>query len=353
MNFKYILFVTIFVLTTSGCCLPFPGDTVIINTPISPELMNSIVSDQTIPVSERFIPYDIRNIEGSSDVKVTFKDDFCACSKQRELRMSVSLVSKTGLSGHQNTTGFGKYRPDNDEYGDVCSSFVVAFEAITDAIYISLNRTYFYLDSFNLIWEARAALEPLECDPVKAKILANKAKLLARTVGAKALGFDITGTYDSEFTGEHPIVARHYTLRDQHKPQLVIRQDGQKITGVDGSGTAVLVGTRIENVIKFKFSYPQDFNKELEGEWLVGYDGLNVSGTWRDPVSNASGEWKLMKIQQENKIERWSNKGDHLREFLSRRAPIEIDYEVIDQITVREDHRDWDLECGVGYGIGI
>ena len=121
-----------------------------------------------------------------------------------------------------------------------------------------------------MIWEARAALGPLECDPVRAKTLADKAKQLARNEGAKALGFDITGTYDSEFTGKHPIITRQYALSDQNNPQLVIRQDGQKITGVDGSGTAIFEGTRIENVIEFKFSDPQTSNKELEGEWSVG-----------------------------------------------------------------------------------
>lgn len=202
-----------------------------------------------------------------------------------------------------------------------------------------------------MIWEARAALEPLVCDPVKAKTLADKANRLARNEGAKALGFDITGTYDSEFTGEHPIVARHYTSIGQHKPQMVISQDGQKITGVDGSGTAILVGTRIENVIKYKFSYPQTFNRELEGEWVVGYDGLNVSGTWRDPVSNASGEWNLTKIQQENRIESLTNKEKHLQEFFSQRAAIKINYGVIDHITIREKHNE--LACGAPYSLGF
>jgi len=338
MNIKYILLVSVFALSTSGCCIPLQGKTWNTTTSIHPELINGIVSDNTIPVSERTIPDEIRDIEGKSSVEIYLKDDFCACSKQRLPSVSVSLVSKTGLSGHQN-------RLINlwveDEYDDACSSFAEADEAITDAESLSENFKYCYLDGFSLIWEAQAALDPLECDPVKAKILANKAKLLARTVGAKALGFDITGTYNSEFAGEHPIVGRYYTLSDQSEPQLVIKQDGQKITGVDGSGTAVLVGTRIENVIKFKFSYPHT-SGELEGEWVVGYDGLNISGTWRDPVSNASGEWKLTKIQQENRIESLTNQENRLQQFFSQRGAIEINYEVIDHITIQK--KTWDTK---------
>jgi hypothetical protein len=140
------------------------------------------------------------------------------------------------LSGHQNE--LERWVRWGDLYGDACSSFAEAEEAIANAESSSENYEDFYLDGFNLIWEARIALEPQECDPVKAKVLADKASQLAQTEGTKALGFDITGIYNSAFTGDHPIVARHYTLSDQHKPQMVIRQDGQKITGVDGSGSA-------------------------------------------------------------------------------------------------------------------
>jgi hypothetical protein len=94
------------------------------------------------------------------------------------------------------------------------------------------------------------------------------------------------------------------------------------------------VGTRIKNVIKFKFSDPHTSNRELEGEWVVGYDGLNVLGTWRDPVSNASGEWNLTNIQQENRIDSLTNKEKHLQEFLSQRDAIKINYGVIDLIRV-------------------
>ena len=130
---------------------------------------------------------------------------------------------------------------------------------------------------------------------------------------------------------------------------MVIRQDGQKITGVDGSGTAVLVGTRKRTAIKFKLSYRQASSRELEGELIVDNDGLNVSGTWRDPVSNASGEWKLMKIQHESRIDRLTNMENHFQEFISRRVEIEvnINYEIIKSINVWEEHLNWKTVCGI------
>jgi len=332
MSIKNILLVSMFALTTSGCCLPI-GSTYYVGMEIPSETISNIASDNTKPVSERSIPSEIRDIEGST-VSVHLKDSFCPCSKQRSPRMSVTLVSKTGLSGQL------KYRWSSDENGEACNSFAEADAAITEAYSLSKNYSYFYLDGFKLIWEALAALQPLECDPGKAKILANKAKLLAQTVGAQALGFDISGTYDSEITGMHPIVERYNTLIDQHKPKLIIKQDGQKITGVDTSGTVLLVGTRVKNVIYFKFSYPDIPNRELEGKWIFdNFNNLFDSGTWRDTASNVSGEWKLMKVKPENPtvILANSDTDKYLQKFLSQRDAIEVNYEVIDYITGEEE----------------
>ena len=50
------------------------------------------------------------------------------------------------------------------------------------------------------------------------------------------------------------------------------------------------------------------------------FDGLNISGIWRDPVSNASGKWKLSKISQEGKVGRSINKEKRFQESLSKKA---------------------------------
>lgn len=195
MNIKDIFSVVLVSLFMSGCCVPAPSDYRVSNAVIDSDLIDSIVSDKAIPVNERSIPDEILDLEfygkaGSVDI-IRFKDDLCSCSKRRFSLLSVSSVNQKGLNGYvRRPKIYFPPRRNNNENENECGVFQEAEKALKGAINSSQNAEYFYLDAFNLIWEAGIALEPLECDPVKAKVLANKAQLLTNTVGVKLLSND-------------------------------------------------------------------------------------------------------------------------------------------------------------------
>jgi hypothetical protein len=347
MQTKILFFISLCVLSINGCffVVPVPSgkmsDTKIDDAKwfVSSESIENIVRDQNVPGK-------IRRIKGET-IDIIFKDDFCACSGKGQLRMSVSEVDTRGVKGNEELFGPTlregiSYLVDNDEYQKICKPFVAAQKAIFGAIPSSGNGQYYYTESYELIWEAERALRPTECDPVRARILAEKAKQIAEDEGAKALGYDITGTWVSEITSNHP---DYFNKKEQRNLKLKIDERGNQITATDSSGEATLEAYRIEGFqyptsVKFKFSSPLVSINQFEGEWEV-IDGSTIEGSWNDPITSAFGKWNLRKIGRKIRTEnlrKYSPK--HLQKWLSQKPPIEIKWKEIDEIDV------WELEEG-------
>jgi hypothetical protein len=344
MQPKISFFISICVLSINGCIIaPVPvgkvSDTKIYDAKwfVNSESIENIVREQSVPGR-------IRQIKGET-IGIFFKEDVCPCVENIELRMKVSEVNARGIKGYE------KHSFNSLYYGAwlhlvvdsaLCETFATANETIIGAEKSSRNSPNFFPPSYNLIWEAQRALGPPECDSIRAKILAEKAKQIAEDEGANPLGFDITGTWISEITSNHP---DYFNKKEQRNLKLKIDERGNQITATDSSGEATLEAYRIEGFqyptsVKFKFSFPLLSINQLEGEWEV-IDGSTIEGSWNDPITSAFGKWNLRKMGRNikaEKLRKYSPK--HLQKWLSQKPPIEIKWKEIDEIDV------WELEEG-------
>jgi hypothetical protein len=331
MQPKISFFISICVLSINGCVFPAPKDTDAYETAwyIDSDSIDAIVRDQIVPGK-------IRQIKGKT-IDISFKNDICPCVGKIELSMRVSEVNSRGVKGYEKHSYHSRYFGewiDPVVDSEQCKTFAIASDIIIGAEDSSIMGPNFFLPSYNLIWEAQRALGPPECDSIRAKILAEKAKQIAEDEGAKALGYDITGTWVFEITSNHP---DFFYKTEQRNRNLKIDERGNQIMATDSSGEAILEGQRIEDsayrsTIKFKFSSPLYSKNQLEGEWTV-IDGSTIEGSWNDPMSTASGKWNLWKTEQKVKaVKRVENLEKHLRKWLSRKQPLEIKWEEIDEI---------------------
>jgi len=336
MQTKILFFISICVLSINGCAT-YPH----ISGKVSGAKINDskwFITSESIEniVRDQFVPVKVRQIKGETIV-IFLKEDVCPCVEYIELRMKVSEVNSRGIKGYEKHFS-SRYIVDSEQ----CKTFATANDIIIEAEKSSRNWPNFFPPSYNLIWEAQRALGPPECDSIRAKILAEKAKQLAEDEGAKPLGYDITGTWISEITSNHP---DYFSKKEQRNLKLRIDERGTQITATDSSGEATLKAYRNEEFqyptsIKFKFSFPLVSINQLEGDWEVT-DGSTIEGSWNDPITSASGEWNMRKTGQKIKAEelrKYSPK--HLQRWLSQKPPLEIKWEEIDEIHV------WGLEEG-------
>jgi hypothetical protein len=329
---------------------------------IDSETIEPIVSGQPIPKRIRWLKGD--------KINVTFKEDLCMCNGIRNLNLSVSEVNTNGLQGYRFLSGrIGMYgnwywnssvgdlnwywNSSVEDFEKTCAPFIDASNAIKDARRLSKRGDYYFLDSFELSWEAERVLGPLECDPVRSLTLAEKARELAIEEGAKILGFDISGDYGSEISGNHPVITMLRELSNGPNPKIVIRQDGKIITGTDSSGRGVLAGVRPDNRFRtdvkfeFKFSYPQTIAGEIEGEWVLNDETSELEGTWHDPVSKASGKWVLYRFDHIEKAKKLKSMARQMEKFISHQSAVEIKWDAIEKIVVPTKDWDWHA-CIIG-----
>jgi hypothetical protein len=116
----------------------------------------------------------------------------------------------------------------------------------------------------------------------------------AITTVQPALDTDLTGTYISDITDND----NSYFRKENHKKLVVtFEQSGEKTVGKISSLTnAYIEGTREGDTIRFFFYSPTISHYEIRGEWKVSADGYRLEGTWRHPVSIASGKWNLTRL---------------------------------------------------------
>ena len=323
----------------------------------------------------QYLPARVKTIKGKT-IEIDFRNEVCSCSKKRKLTVSVLEVGIPGLKGMEVSSGVdvGGVRrafydlPNEGDYDTQCKSFVVAEESIGEAVKLSDNRYsyytdesggYFFLDSYKLIWEAERAIGPLECDPVRSKILSDKAKDLALGEGARSLGFDISGTYEASIVGidDHPAIAMLFEKSEDSGPVFVIEQIDSRITGSDGSGTAVLEGTRMRDpsssfsnreIVRFRFFFPESPANQITGEWKIEADGLNFVGTWNEYGSDISHKWDMLRTDLRQEALPIKRKEKYTQKFLAQKAPVHIDWKAIEEIRVWTKDIDWEF-CVVGF----
>jgi hypothetical protein len=356
MQTKISLFISISICTLllNGCIIfPVPAGISDTSRIITSESIKTAVA---VGSRDQSVPERIRIFKGNMIV-ISFKNDVCPCVGKRYLSMKVSEVDSKGVKGYEKVAdGITDYGSWVDRQVDpaLCKTFATAYEIIAEAENSSILGSNFYPPSYNLIWEAQQAMNPLECDSIRAKILAEKAKQIAEDEGAKPLGYDITGTWLSKITSNH---SDFFNKKEQRNLKLIIDEHGNQITATDSSGKATLEAYRIEGFqykseIKFKFSSPLISVNQLEGEWKV-IDGLTIQGSWHDPIGTASGEWNLRKVEQGIKAQKFDKKiYKHLRNWLSQKPPLEIKWEEIGFITVWTKKVDWMLCAGFIFGGG-
>jgi len=184
--------------------------------------------------------------------------------------MEVSEVNSRAVKGYEKYSAHTDYFKWDNPVVDsaLCKTFASTMEVLFEVEDSSYGPQVIFLPSLELVWEARRALGPLECDIIRAKILAKKAKQIAEDEGAKALGYDITGIWVSKITSNHP---DFFSKEEQRNLELNIDERGNQITATDSSGESALEAYRIEdsvyrNEIKFKFSSPLIPTNHLEGE---------------------------------------------------------------------------------------
>jgi hypothetical protein len=340
MQTKISFFISICVLLINGCVFmaPVPKDINETAWFIDSDSIDAIVRDQSVPGR-------ISRIKGKT-IDISFKNDICPCVGKIELSMRVSEVNSRGVKGYEKHSYHSRYfgewiAPVVDS--EQCKTFAIASDIIIGAEDSSIMGPNFFLPSYNSIWEAQRALGRPECDSIGAIILAEKAKQIAEDEGAKALGYNVTGTWVSEITSNHP---DFFNKKEQRNLKLKIDERGNQITATDSSGEVILDAYRIEDSpykreIKFKFSFPPVLVNQLEGEWKV-VNGSTIEGSWNDPMSTASGKWNLWKTEQNVKaVKRVENLVKHLQKWLSRKQPLEIKWEEIDEIDAWTNDIDW------------
>lgn len=321
----------------NGCIIvPFPKE---INDTARTITSESIKTAVAVGSRDQSVPERLGIFTGNRIV-ISFKNEVCPCVEKRPLSMKVSEVNAKGVKGDEKIPNDrARYYTSYDGIAvdsAICKTFATAIELIIEAEDSSRNSLNFFPPSYDLIWEAQRALSPLECDSIRAKILAEKAKQVAEDEGATALGYDITGIWDSEITSNH---RDFFNKKEQQNLQLIIDERGKQIRATDSSGEVVLDAYRIEaspykREIKFKFSSPLASIKQLEGEWEV-IDGSTIEGSWSDPITSASGKWNLRKMEQKLTVDKLDyNLVKHRRKWLSQKPPLEIKWEEIDSIEV-------------------
>lgn len=328
---KVIIFLSGFVFSLAGCVI-VPQDIYDTTWTIDSGSFETIFLKQSLR-NKKFHLKDRK-------VDIYLKDHVCPCSNIKVLRMKVSEFNIDNIRGdesqHYILPIYGISNPDAGDFPVMCKTYWEAKKAIYDASVPSKRGHFIYTPSFELIWEADRAIRPPECDPVRAKILAEKSKQIAEDEGRIALGFDITGTYISEVSGE---LRKYFKEMGQIEPKLRIEQNGSTVTGKDFSGNVILKGHRtdeseIRSVIKFKFFIPHISRNELEGEWVV--DGLSIKGSWKDPVNNVSGTWNLWNAtEQKFKAENADLKSEKLMwKWWSSMPMTEVNFEDVERINV-------------------
>jgi len=106
----------------------------------------------------------------------------------------------------------------------------------------------------------------------------------------------LTGTWASDITDNTNNRVRFFKENNK-KLVVTFEQNGEKTVGKISSLTdGYIEGTREEDTIKFIFYSPTITNYELRGEWKVSADGNRLEGSWRHPVSIASGKWNLTRL---------------------------------------------------------
>jgi len=336
MQAKILFFISISVLSINGCYFgPVPEDISDTTWTINSELIEKIVRDQSVPGR-------ISRIKGKTIV-IHFKNDICPCVKNRLLRIRVSEANSKVVKGYEKHPDRASFYGVHIVDSALCQTFATANEVIFGAELSSKNPPNFFPPSYNLIWEAQRALGPPECDSIRAKILAEKAKQIAEDEGAKLLGYDITGTWGSKMTSNHP---DYFNKKEQRNLKLTIDERANQITVTDSSGKAALEAYRTEGflyptTVKLKFSFPVVSINQLEGRWEV-IDGSTIEGSWSDPITSASGKWNLWKMGREIKaVKSEKNLVKHRRKWLSRAAPLEIKWEEIEMIQGWTKEIDW------------
>jgi len=110
---------------------------------------------------------------------------------------------------------------------------------------------------------------------------ATQSKILA--------GFDYTGTYTSEITGDD----RHIFIGSSVDVSLT--QNGNTISGTIGDSQGKIWGDVIGNAIKFGWYATGGYTGS--GEWKVGTDSSELQGIWNSASRNQGGVWNLKKTE--------------------------------------------------------
>ncbi len=114
------------------------------------------------------------------------------------------------------------------------------------------------------------------------------------TVDTEVSGTGITGTYVSQITSTNS----KYFKKKYRKLVIMLKQEGNNITGSNSTYNVEFWGTRAGDTISFDMSahLMNDF-QATSGKWEVNADGTRLKGTWMMPEKTGSGQWNLTKIQ--------------------------------------------------------
>ena len=161
---KYLRFsVILSVLLIIGCV---PTGTHYSIREIPHDSIEAIANGQPIPGSFRLIK--------GHKAWIYLRDKICPCSGRRILTLSISGLNDRGIAGTEKFNYVSSVY-NVDYQNETCKPFLEVNNTISDVL-ASYSQSQNRLE---LIWEAEKALGPVECDPIRAKILVDKAKQVA------------------------------------------------------------------------------------------------------------------------------------------------------------------------------
>jgi hypothetical protein len=326
-------------------CVAFPTDTKITTSTYESYSLDQISKSGKIPAELR------RAV--NKKVRIRLKEDTCPCNRNKVVALVVSSIDQDGIAGFAEAANYSLGNPFYfDKTGDVsaCQGQRDARNILDQARSLSHSRSYFYAPSYRLIWQAEQALDSPTCDAGKGTAIANQALTLAEKEGAKAIGVDISGTFNVSIISSEPEyfgTARKYSLK------VRIEQNGDEFSGFDPDGEKVIDGWRIRastqpTRFSVKFSSPDVMPNEIMGELrtfiedvtyesgnpsggperLAPYGNLSMDGDWADTRTNASGVWELSSLNSRYQTTNFDIKGESIVSNWVRRQPlIKISYE--------------------------
>ena len=125
--------------------------------------------------------------------------------------------------------------------------------------------------------------------------LASQSKVLkTKPNDSPDAAINISGLYVSQITSTNS----KYFKKKYRKLVIMLKQEGNNITGSNSTYNVEIWGTRVGDTISFDITAHLMNNfQPIRGKWEVNADGTGLKGTWKIPDKEASGQWNLTKIK--------------------------------------------------------